>query len=832
MHDTLQRIIAVYRVHYAAVLAASAVVTAVAVGMAMQLSLSSDFERLLPTSAPSVQNLERLEGAYGKAIDRFTVVVYSDDPEQNEKALDAIAETLRTTRHVVLVEDERPVDFFSDNRLMYVDMADAEQLSERIAKRIRYEKKRANPLFASLSEKPPPQVHVEDLAEKYKGRVGTERHYTSEDKTRWMLFAELDFPSSKIDQSAEFIPMATARIDEAIAGFEGVEYAITGRYIKRLEQRDATAADLTRGTMFALILNTAFLVLYFRSILTPIAAALPILAGTIWSFAWAWLLFSDLNMLTGFLGSVLLGLGIDYGIHLVARYREARRTMDAQAALLVTYASAGRASLYAGITTLVALGSLATSSFRAFYEFGMLALGGLTLIFVSYATILPCLLIAIEGTRFDINLDKPSRTEGVRGFSSRTLGRARVVISSLMVTVALVIAFGMPKLSFEYNLWKLMPSDLPSIQTEALIEDIVSMWRSPGVLLVEDRTHASLVKEEITRRRAEDPSADRWLARTASVYDFLPGDQERKLELWTQLKSSLDRLPERAYEDNEELVALRDELTRIVEQGAITQRMLPPEVSRKFERADDTRKSVLLVFPPGAIYDARDAVEYTSHLDAFPDGQGGDTLAAVTEEALMRDILNFIKKETMWMLMFSISGIFGVALLAFRRYRFVVLTVATLATGILCSLGLIGLLGISFNFINIIIFPIWLGLGVDAVFHLVNRMLESPDDYDGFLHTVSAVFAAFATTMIGFGSMIISQHPGLASLGHVAIIGLGCVFVVAVCAQILAYRPIVAVAEDTPARKTMRDVSVSLSAPDASSDDDDTGLNDELPAGV
>ena len=89
-----------------------------------------------------------------------------------------------------------------------------------------------------------------------------------------------------------------------------------------------------------------------------------------------------------------------------------------------------------------------------------------------------------------------------------------------------------------------------------------------------------------------------------------------------------------------------------------------------------------------------------------------------------------------------------------------------------------GLLGVDFNFINVMIVPIWLGLGVDASFHVIMHVRAHPGETGSHVTTVGSVAAAFLTSMTGFGAMSMSHHNGLASLASVAIVGLGVILFV------------------------------------------------------
>lgn len=781
MSQRLHNVLALYERRAAAILIAGFLFTVLSVVLATRLRLESEFERMLPTTAPAVQNLRKLERVYGQQLDRITFLLEGPDGAKNEAAALAIGEALKGAPRVLHVEVTKPTEFFEQRRLLYMEREDAATIHDRISKRLKWERRRANPLFVPLGDEEPPSVAFPEIEAKYKKRFGDDRFVANADHTKLLVTAQLDFPSDEMKTTEALLPGWRATVEQAVKPFEGVQVSYTGRYVKRLEQRDATAADLGKGTLVAFGLILLFLLLYFRSFLLPAVVSAPLIAGTLWTFGAAWLIFDTLNILTGFLGSVLLGLGIDYGIHLASRYQEARAEHDVREALAATASSAGRASLYAGLTTLAALGSLVLSSFRAFFEFGILSLLGLIFVCIAYATLLPCLIIVLSRTRFDIK-PKLSEIRPHRAWTRGELAKLRGAGVAFVVGAGAIAAFGLGHLGFQYDFYELMPEDLPSLKAQERMETFTKAARVPGVVLVDDRAHAEAVTAAIARRKAEAEAAAKatgepvMIDRTLTIFDLMPREQAEKLEIWKALRAQFDKIPERSIKKDPKLKDFRDEVVRITDGGAITTAQLPDYIKDRFARVDDPAKTVVLVFPAKPLHDVREALEFIKLVDDLPAASGQGTIDTITEEHLLRDIFADLRRDTPRMLFATLISIFAVASLAFREPKRIALVMLTILVGFTLGMGLVGASGTLFNFINMIVLPIWLGLGVDAAFHIMTRRAEDPTDVWGMIHTVGAVFAAFATTMIGFGCMMISHHRGLASLGHVALLGLGCIF--------------------------------------------------------
>jgi len=109
--------------------------------------------------------------------------------------------------------------------------------------------------------------------------------------------------------------------------------------------------------------------------------------------------------------------------------------------------------------------------------------------------------------------------------------------------------------------------------------------------------------------------------------------------------------------------------------------------------------------------------------------------------------------------------------LSSRSVRYVLLALLPLVVGLIWLLSLMGWFGLSFNLANFFAIPILIAIGVDGGVHLQERWntMSSGSLFD--TSTPMAVTLSFATTMIGFGGLLLAHHRGLASLGGVMVLG-------------------------------------------------------------
>ncbi len=754
--------------------------TAVAVLIASDLRIDSNLQRLLPHSAPSVASLDRLEESYAGALGRLTIVLEGDERGELVEHTPAIAERIAELREVDRVEHRRPAAFFRAFRFLYADYADLQTVERRLERRIVWEKRRANPLFVDVSDEEPPEVDVSDIIARYdESRRGD--YYLDQAGDRLAIFVFPTFPAKDLSRSRRLVDRVRGVVSEYLADrAPDLEFALTGRYKKRVDLQDLLASDLTAAMLIATSVLAVFMLLVTRSFTGLALILVPLATGTIWTFAWAEIAFQSLNLLTAFLGAILVGLGVDYGIHLHFHYFESHRHHSPTEALIRTFRRAGRANLFAGLTTMVPLASLITSDFQAFYEFGIIAVGGIASILLAYAVLFPCLVFAFANRELSPREPLSARLVSLATSPLLTLERRRPRLPSQLARAAAAVAgllaipalLGTTDLQFNRDFHVLQSTQAPSWRLDEEVNEILGRSQTPTVVLTDSPAHSRRVVDEL-RDRAEQAPGGYTIDEVLSLQSLLPDRQEAKLAILRDLDRQLDELPDEATD--EDLAEYAEELDRILAEAPLDLGGLPEHLTAPFERLGEGE--VVLIFPAvdlTATDKFEDFVDVTLDLPGIGYEQGYD---AISEALLLYDIMRFVERDATRMLLLTLLGLLAVSLLALRSLRDSLLQFGMLLAAIGCAIGWTGLLGVEFNFLNIIILPIWLGLGIDATFHMLFNLRENPTRLAPHLTTALAIAVAFLTTMLGFGSMLVAHHEGLHSLGEIAVLGLGVLMV-------------------------------------------------------
>jgi len=147
-------------------------------------------------------------------------------------------------------------------------------------------------------------------------------------------------------------------------------------------------------------------------------------------------------------------------------------------------------------------------------------------------------------------------------------------------------------------------------------------------------------------------------------------------------------------------------------------------------------------------------------------------------ELVLAEVVEVLLHDGRIAFLLALGAIFLAALLDFRSLRGALLAILPLVVGLLWTFGVMALINLRLNLFNFVILPALLGLGIDYGVHYLHRYYTEGVGHLGQVMRALywVIFFCAATTIIGFGNMALAEHPGLRSLGQLAIIGLACMF--------------------------------------------------------
>jgi len=539
--------------HHRAILVVSTLLSVLCGWLATHLRVDPDLRRLLPDGHPVLVGLESIEETFG-STGSVNVVIKDGTPEARHAFADAIAAELDGHPLLRGVEDRLPSDFFSRHALYYLSDAEMEELEQRVQDYTHYE-------FCSRSADTcllPPDADAPDALEQFierkrgeaQNRTGFRDRYEREGIDAAIMLLHPTESAS----SLEFAQKVTEQMRAAIAGVHGragapwadtgMGYNVVGPYANKADEQKVIRRDMLRGGLIGLLGVVAIIYLLFRSMRAVLVLLVPLAFGVIWSLGLTQIVLGRLNLMTSLISTVLMGMGIDAGIHFFSRAKIDRRRHDDAEAIRRAFHSLIIPLFVASGTTIGAFLVMATSEFPAFREFGLISAWGVALCMLAMCTVLPALLYMVGIKRHEEPLPHHE------GAVMRRLLRYPGVVFAITVVVTVLSFQGIRRVEFEYNA-RALQSDKTREQSEADIKLISTVFGKDihaGMLVRDDlaSTRAALTKAR-ARHELRLAAGDTVVAGLFGAPDLLPAAD---IDLQAR-KRAIDAM----YADNEDTFA-------------------------------------------------------------------------------------------------------------------------------------------------------------------------------------------------------------------------------------------------------------------------------------
>jgi len=297
--------------------------------------------------------------------------------------------------------------------------------------------------------------------------------FLSRDRSRLLMTVQPRYPSQR---GVEYSTLVTEKVRGAIAQADpaayGARVGMTGTYVFNEGTNRVVNADMIRTTVISSIGVFVIFLLAFGSVFYTIVAIVPLLISVALTMAWAKLAVGGFNLVTTFLPALVLGLGIDYAIHLISRYAEERsRGRSLNQALHASVLHKGTASFVAAATTsFVFLGLLAARS-RALFEMGVISSVGVMIAYLVTLVLLPALItlshyLFRHRHRGEAIANRAAKLTGVFRFVT---GRGRTIFVIVLV-LTFFVTFQAAQTSFVFSSTDLVPR----VESQEVMDEILT----------------------------------------------------------------------------------------------------------------------------------------------------------------------------------------------------------------------------------------------------------------------------------------------------------------------------------------------------------------------
>lgn len=773
----------------------------------LKLAIDTDIANLLPESNPKVQALERLRETVGGETE-MQVVINSPDFEANKAFAEAL---IPKSMELIYARNGNPffsrfeytkdTEILKDYALYLATHRELNELEEFLLDEIEQAKLDANPFFIDFEddfdddEENGPTTSFMDS---YRELIPSE-YPVNADSTAMVI----TFTPTGSRSDLRFLRTLFREYDAMIAEMEPTSFhpemkvMAGGRLKRHLLEIDSIMQDVYSSFSTGISSVILLVMLYFfwkiylnykrgnsserkkgffshvkRIPISIIVIGLPLLVSLTLTFGATYFVLGTLNTMTSVLFVILFGLGIDYGIHFYARYLEKRSSgLEVYTALEETYHSSGRAIMTSAITTAIALFVLLYAEFRGFSEFGFISGLGIILAYLCMMYLLPAFVALFERNNLILINHNMSDTDIIKKPPKR-YPFARTIVAGGLLILAFVV-FNTDKIKFEYNFGKLEPEFPEYVKFRDLAGTAFgSGRRNPAYVVADTYEEIERILEAIREIMEENKPNSRILD-VEALQERFPisehAEQEKLLRL-ADIRALLDD-PFLVNQESEDLDLLR-RAAQATEPLDFNE--LPDYLTQRFLTIDGEIGRFVMIYPSVGLSDGRESIAFKNEIGRI-ETSTGEVYYSASTSIVAAEMLDLMMDESFVMVIATFIMILIMMYISFRSFRWTIISMIPLVVGLSWLFFLMIIFNISFNFYNLVTLPAILGIGNDNGVHLASRYREEGRNsmWNVLSSTGQHISIGSFTTMLGFAGLLFTVHPGLYSIGVVAILGIG-----------------------------------------------------------
>lgn len=788
------------------VVAVAVTLALIAGNYAAKLTVDTDIANLLPSTNENVQALERLQEMSGGETE-MQVAIKSPSFEANIEFAEMLAEEslkLYYPRHdnyfFNRAELRRDTEILKDNALYLATIPELEEITEYLQNEIERARAEANPFLVDFEDDYEDEEEAEEGIDRFKDSYDAlipPEYPVNEDSTLVVLTLYPSGSQSDIRYLEDMFETYEDFLSEIdIASFHPeMEVQFGGRLKRHLNEFESIMNDVFNS--FGLGFSSVILLVMFyffikkyinyqrsdrarrkhsffahliRMPVPVLVIGIPLIISLMWTFGITYFQLGVLNTMTSVLFVILFGLGIDYGIHFYARYIEYRSDGESVLSSVVhAYERTGSAIMISAFTTATALFVLIFADFRGFSEFGFIAGMGILFALFCMLFVLPALLVIFEKWRWIILNPKSDQFEKKQLIRRYPYTRG-IVSAGLLVSIVVILFSG--NLEFEYQFSNLEPTFPEYEQFRDFTRGVDDNGRrNPAYIIADTDEEVFALLSHLREQKENNP--DTMIREVEALQERFPPSEELANEKLQKI-AEIRRLLRNTF-----IQGQQDENLDILRRGSQTTEPLdedkiPDFLKNRFMTRDGEIGRYVIIYPNQGLSDGLKSIAFKEEVGTIT-LDDGRTFHAGSTSIVAASMLDLMRTESPYMVLATFFIVFLFIWFSFRDIRWTLIALIPLIVGLLWLFGIMMIFGLKFNFYNLVVLPAILGIGCDNGVHLAHRYRDEgrKSMWDVLSSTGQHITIGSFTTMLGFAGLLFTTHPGLQSIGIMAVVGIG-----------------------------------------------------------
>lgn len=751
-----------------ALLLAALILSGVSVWLASGLSYNPRMDNLLPQDLDLIKEFNEVVEKTGGS-GPLVVVLEGLNPGNAPEVINRLTERLQSLPGVRYVDSKIPKEYLNQRQLYLISRQDLLKLESLLDEAIDYARGQFGGFFALDTEHFNPES-LQSIADDYHIFEDINPYYKGKSKRRYYIFIQPRGTATNTDFTESFVSLVEREIDRS--GLKklhpNLRINLTGSLIVRLEENRTIVRDLKKAAGIAIFLSTAIILLYTRSGFSIPLIIFPLILSLTYTFGLTRLFIGHVNIISGFLVAILMGLGIDYGIHLYIRFKqELLKGQPITKATEIVMTQVGRSGVIAMLTTISVFSLLAVSEFRGFSEFGKIAMIGIVCAFITYFFIFPAQVLFYDKIHW---LRKPRPRLFTLKISNLYSNTPYFLAALFLLGMAASLRL-IPYVQFEYDFQKLR-GESPAADYETETTQDFGFAFSPTVILTPEKGNLFHIHQALEKVKRENGNRST-IGMVHSLNMFSKKEYESKKDVLLRIRKK--------FEEERDIIRLSlgefrsRKLEELIFKGPFDETRIPDGLIKKFTAGSDY---LLLLLSPADknFFDVRNIYQLEEEIERLKELMLEKEIptAILNENLLAAEILDWVKEKGPQTLTLAMMIVFFILLIDLRSIRLTLITFLPLVTGLALTGAIMAIFDVKLNFINFVMLPSIIGIMIDHCIYLIHHILDYSrgETLRSLKETGSAIILSALTTLSGYASLNIASHAGIQSIATVVELGI------------------------------------------------------------
>lgn len=792
----------IYRYH-GYILIIAAIFAVLSMILISKIELKTDIMDVLPANNPSMNLFSETMDDLGR-MNALTVVLETSGSDI-EKHIDIIDVLSHGFSESPLVKDvdysllNVSWDFIMKNFPLYLDERDIVTLRERLSpegmmSQIGRNYRKLSSPFSSIAEiklisEDPLDIRSLMISKVSKGTSApmdfSTGYYISDDHSLALIFVTPNGSSRNITFVKSLQKEIDAIIERTLKAYDNphdIKVGFAGVYAVSWEMQRSLRYDIFSSALITIVLVILIFIFIYRSVIIVIPVIfLTLFVAIVYTFSFTYIFLGGLNLVTALVTVMLIGLGIDYTLHIYDRYvLEFKRTADVYLAIKTTLVNTGKSVVTSGMTTAIAFFSIVVTDFMGLHELGIVAGIGILFCMVSTIVVMGAGLVWISMKNKQCILSQKNNYFLENTAYDFIVRHDKVMLICLGV-VLLISILGLGKIRFISDVSSIGLKNSNAISLQERLTDMFDKKTNPFVVTYRGDNNLHEVFDEL-EKRIRLWEGNNIIGDHSSLGDIVPPPYRQKIIIERLRDISVNKANlEEAFTSalnkynvkitGKHISYIRGIYEAIKADKPIELNQFPAVGNRKAEIYYNKHKRLFAayIYPKDKQW-SQEQMEIIKK-DTESMGNGWHVTGW---QILSGELKDSIIKDSILAAIISLLFIIVIIYLHFKSFDMIVLAQVPLLSAFIITLGIMGHGNIEFNYINIAAIAMLFGFGVDYGVYVMQALSENSPTYEKSImrHAFKNIVICSLTTTAGFGSLVTTNFRGIASLGLVIIIGI------------------------------------------------------------